>query len=55
MDQLSVQLRGSGDFLQKGCSGLLAYISDIRVEATRELSRVPIVRNFPDVFPMNFQ
>ncbi|XP_023767220.1 uncharacterized protein LOC111915809 [Lactuca sativa] len=37
--------------LQQGCSGFLAYVSDSRVETTIELSRVPIVHDFPDVFP----
>lgn len=29
--------------LQQGCFGFLAYVSDLRVEATLELSMVPIV------------
>ena len=36
--------------LKKGCSGFLAYM--INSEATNEkLEDIPIVREFPDVFP----
>ena len=38
-------------YLQQGCTGLLAYVSNTRFEDTIELSRVPIVWDFPDVFP----
>ena len=36
--------------LQQGLSGFLAYFSDTRVEATPDMSKVLIVRDFPDVF-----
>ena len=39
--------------LQQGCSGFVAYVMDTRVAAGRpsSVSDVPIVREFPDVFP----
>ena len=37
--------------LQQGSTGFLDYVSDTRVEATPDMSRVPIVRYFTDVFP----
>ena len=37
-----------------GCSGFLAYVSDTRVKVTSDMISVPIVRDFPDVFPEEF-
>ena len=39
--------------LQQGCSGFVAYVVDTRVGAERPstVEEVPIVREFPDVFP----
>ena len=39
--------------LQQGCSGFVAYVVDTRVgaERPRSVDEVPIVREFPDVFP----
>ena len=39
--------------LQQGCSGFVAYVMDTRVGAERPstVEEVPIVREFPDVFP----
>ncbi|KAL7617289.1 hypothetical protein Lser_V15G00773 [Lactuca serriola] len=37
-------------YLQHGCFRFLAYVFDMWVEATMKLSRVPIVRDFPNVF-----
>ena len=37
--------------LQHGCSGFLVYISDMRVETTKDVESVPVVQEFPDVFP----
>ena len=40
----------ASNMLKKGCSGLLAYM--INSEATNEkLEDIPIVKEFPDVFP----
>ena len=36
--------------LRKGCQGYLAFVVDRRQEGTR-LEDVPIVKEFPDVFP----
>ena len=36
--------------LQKGCQGYLAFVVDRREEGTR-LEDIPIVKEFPDVFP----
>ena len=36
--------------LQKGCQGYLAFVVDRRQEGTR-LEDIPIVKEFPDVFP----
>ena len=36
--------------LHQGCSGFLAYISDMRVETTTDLGSLPVVRDFQDVF-----
>ena len=36
--------------LRKGCQGYLAFVVDRRQEGTR-LEDIPIVREFPDVFP----
>ena len=38
-------------YLQLGCSGYLAYMSDTRIGGTTMLSEVPIFRDFHDVFP----
>ena len=39
--------------LQQGCKGFMAYVMDTRVdsERPRSVEEVPIVREFPDVFP----
>ena len=39
--------------LQQGCKGFVAYVMDARVDSERPKSvdEVPIVREFPDVFP----
>ena len=39
--------------LQQGCKGFVAYVTDVREAAGRPSSvdEVPIVREFPDVFP----
>ena len=39
--------------LQQGCKGFVAYVMDMRVDSDRPRSveEVPIVREFPDVFP----
>lgn len=39
--------------LQQGCKGFVAYVMDTRVdfERLRLVEEVPIVREFPDVFP----
>ena len=39
--------------LQQGCKGFVAYVMDTRVdsERLRSVEEVPIVREFPDVFP----
>ena len=39
--------------LQQGCKGFVAYVMDARVDSERPMSvdEVPIVREFPDVFP----
>ena len=36
--------------LRKGCQGYLAFVVDRRQEGTR-LEDIPIVKEFPDVFP----
>lgn len=54
MGQISVRLRGLEDFFSMGCYGYLAYVLDSRVETTSELSRVPIVQDFPNIFPEEF-
>lgn len=38
-------------YLQQGCSGFLAYVMDTQVEGMKVVVDVPIVREFPDVFP----
>ena len=38
--------------LRKGCYGYLAFVVDRRQEGTR-LEDIPIVKEFPDVFPNN--
>ena len=45
---LAARVRG---LLQPGCSRFLAYVLVTRVEAMPDMSMVPIVRYFPDVFP----
>src|SRR5262249_28298306 len=39
-----------GKLLRKGCQGFLAHIMDTRVESG-DLQRIPVVNEFPDVFP----
>ncbi|KAI5338785.1 hypothetical protein L3X38_018057 [Prunus dulcis] len=39
--------------LKKGCEGYLAHIIDIR-EITLNLEDIPVIRDFPDVFPDDF-
>ena len=42
--------------LQQGCKGFIAYVMDVRVdsEGPKSVEEVPIVREFPDVFPEEF-
>ena len=40
----------AGKMLLKGCQGYLAFVVDRRQEGTR-LEDIPIVKEFPDVFP----
>ena len=37
-------------FLQQGCMGFLAYVSDTRLEAVTDINNVPLVREFQVVF-----
>ncbi|KAK1424324.1 hypothetical protein QVD17_19651 [Tagetes erecta] len=39
--------------IQQGCNSFLAYVKDVE-EKPNQLSDVPIVCNFPDVFPEDF-
>jgi hypothetical protein len=39
-------------YLQRGCTGFLAYVSDTRKEGKKKtVSDIPVVREYPDVFP----
>ena len=37
-------------FLQQGCTGFLAYVSDTRIEAVADIVSVLIMQDFRDVF-----
>ena len=41
-------------YLQQGCFGFRTFVVDTRVQGTTELSGVPIVQDFPDIFPKDF-
>lgn len=41
-------------FFQQGCSGYVTYVMDTRDKGTTIVDNVPIVRNYPDVFPKDF-
>ncbi|KAI5318050.1 hypothetical protein L3X38_037758 [Prunus dulcis] len=45
-------LEGTKRLLKKGCEGYLAHIVDTQ-EITLNLEDIPVVRDFPDVFPDN--
>ncbi|OMO91869.1 reverse transcriptase [Corchorus capsularis] len=37
--------------LKKGCHGFLAYVKDTQIDESVRLEDIPIVKDFPDVFP----
>jgi hypothetical protein len=37
--------------IRKGCPAILANISDTRAETETKIEDIPVVRDFPDVFP----
>lgn len=41
-------------YLQQGCSRFLAYIMDTRVMRKITIAYVPLVRDFPNLFPMDY-
>ncbi|GAV82850.1 RVP_2 domain-containing protein [Cephalotus follicularis] len=40
-------------YLEKGCEGFLAHVVDRRKEKGKNIEEVPIVNEFPDVFPVD--
>ncbi|GAV84511.1 RVP_2 domain-containing protein [Cephalotus follicularis] len=63
-DGTTVQFKGNNGFstpiisfirasryLEKGCEGILAHVVDRRKEKGKSMEEVPIVNEFPDVFP----
>ena len=45
-----INVMTTSKMLRKGCQGYLAFVMDRRQEGTR-LEDIPIVKEFPDVFP----
>lgn len=41
-------------YIQQVCCGFLAYVMDTQEDGKRALEDMPIVREFPNVFPEDF-
>ncbi|GAV58579.1 zf-CCHC domain-containing protein/RVP_2 domain-containing protein [Cephalotus follicularis] len=48
---LIISFMHASRYLEKGCEGFLAHVVDRRKEKGKSLEEVPVVNEFPDVFP----